>query len=89
MLIHLFIITCFFKASEAQVKSCSKELHPNKICSTSDNSYVQSIPKDVETMLTLSEIVNIDENENSITIQAFLDSAWNDAGLNRSKGSDK
>ena len=89
MLIHLFIIVCFFKANEAQINSCSKELHPNKICYTSDNSYVQLIPTDVETILTLSEIVNIDENENSITIQTFLDGAWNDTGLNRSKGSDK
>ena len=89
MHIHLLIIACFFIANEAQINSCSKELHPNKICSTSDNSYVKSIPTDLETMLSPVEIVNIDENENSITIQTFLDSIWNDAGLNRSNSSDK
>ena len=80
-------MACFFQANWAELKSCSEEKAPNKMCFTGKNGYVKSRPSHVSTILELKEIVDINENENSINIQAMLISNWTDSSLKRSKGS--
>ena len=84
----LMVLTCFFKLNNAQLKSCLKEEVAAKICLKSSEGYLKPFPLNLTTKIELKEIVDIDEDEKSITIQMNLLTRWEDKGIGRSNASD-
>ena len=78
----------FFKLNHAQLKSCQKEEDAAKICLKSNEGYLKPFPLILTTRIELKEIVDIDEDEKSITIQMNLLTRWKDKGIDRSNASD-
>ena len=68
----------------ADLQSCSVESNQGKICIIANESYQKPFPVSLGTELYLKEIVYIDEDWNSISIQLDLTSFWNDTGLTHS-----
>ena len=60
------------------VRSCTKENFENKVCETGD---YQTFPIELNTVLVLREIIKINEEENSITMQMTLATFWTDLSL--------
>ena len=78
---HIFLITLLFKLYLATLKSCYEEQEQHKICYNNKEGYVHPFPVDVTTKFFLKEIVEINEDERSISIQMNLNSEWYDKGL--------
>ena len=72
----IVIIVCLFKVVFSQLKNCNDTNNPYKICVNSIENYRPTHPHELDTTLVLNEIVGIDEDENSISIQAMLISTW-------------
>ena len=53
------------------------------------DSYQNPFPVNVTTLLILREVVNIDEERNSITIQLAMWSIWKDHGIQSSNATIK
>ena len=60
------------------VLTCSEENNANKVCMNGKN---QSFPIQLDTLLYLREIVKINEEENSITLQMVLYNSWTNSML--------
>ena len=84
----LLIFIAIFELISAQLLSCSLENEQPKVCFKGKESIANAAPFPLAlyTTLKLQEIVDIDENENSISIQMILFSNWKASGLDRSKG---
>ena len=80
----LVILTCLFKLNYAELKSCMKEAEAPRICHKHNESYLTPFPLNLTTKIELKQIVDIDENEKSITIQINMLSLWKDSGIARS-----
>ena len=84
LLTSIFGLNC-----TAQLLSCSNETESPKVCFTGNTSNLDPFPMVLNTELVLQEIVGIDENEKSISIQMRLVSIWKVSGLDRSTGTKK
>ena len=78
-----YILVCItiFELGLAKLKSCLVEKNQPEICFNAkegEEGYVNPFPVAVKTELNLKEIVSIDEDENSITMQIILMSSWKD-----------
>ena len=73
---QIVIIVCLFKVVFSELKNCNDTNNPYKICVNSVENYRPTHPHELDTTLVLNEIVGIDEDENSISIQAMLISTW-------------
>ena len=77
----IFIIITIFGLSSAKLRSCLVEKEEPEICFKAmkeEKGYVNPFPVNVTTQLYLKEIVSIDEEEKSITVQMVLMSSWKD-----------
>ena len=89
-MIEFLLLTCIFGLNcRAQLLSCSEETANPKVCFTGNTSNLDPFPMVLTTKLVLQEIVGIDENEKSISIQMGLVSLWKVFGLDRSNGTKK
>ena len=79
MNVPLQILTCFFlfKVNLAELENCTVDIKPTNVCAMSE-------PSVLDTKIILNDIVSIDENENSIGIQAILLCQWKSSQLNLS-----
>ena len=84
MLVIIFGLNC-----RAQLLSCSKEKGNPKVCYTGNENDVTPFPIVLNTSIVLQEIVGIDEDEKSISIQMALRSDWKASGINRSNETNK
>ena len=84
----LIVFVATFELMSAQLLSCSLENDHPKVCFKGENNYAAdaNFPLVLNTTLKLKEIVEIDENEKSISIQMSLVSEYKASGLDRSKG---
>ena len=80
----LVILTCLIKLNYADLKSCLRETEAPRICHKHNESYLTPFPLNLTTKIELKQIVDIDENEKSITIQMNMLSLWKDSGIARS-----
>ena len=91
---YLLFVFCTFKSSIAELKisdlkSCKEEKHESKICLTGDNGYLKPFPASVDSDLVLRNIIEIDQNKNSISAQFELWTSWEDPGITLSNISSK
>ena len=63
------------------LKSCSLEKIANKVC---QNGNSQNLPRELHPHLVLREIVDINEEKNSVTVQMLFYTIWEDLTLNPS-----
>ena len=89
MIEFLLLMSIFELNCRAQLLSCSNETETPKVCFTGNTSNLDPFPMVLNTEIVLQEIVGIDENEKSISIQMGLASAWKAFGLDRSTGTKK
>ena len=90
MIEFLLSMSIFGLNCRAQLLSCSNETETPKVCFTGNTSnLLDPFPMVLKTELVLQEIVGIDENEKSISIQMGLVSFWKVFGLDRSTGTRK
>ena len=73
---QLFTWTCLFKVNWAESTDCSVDTKPLHMCA--------SKPSVLHTTIHLGNIVSIDENDNSIGIQAGIICNWKPLKLNLS-----
>ena len=85
----IIILIFLVKGIWAELPKCKNTTIPNKICVIGQGNYNMTNPHELNTTLFLHEIVSIDENENSISIQATLISTWKDTELKLSNNSDR
>ena len=83
---YLLLVFCILKPCSARfsiidLKSCKEEIHVSKICLTNENGYFKPFPVVVDSEMTLRNLIEIDENRNSITAQFELLTNWLDAGI--------
>ena len=84
----LIVLTCLYKLNHALLKSCLIEQHANRICHKRNEGYLKPFPLNVSTRIELKEIVDINEDEKSITLQMVMVTIWKDSGIDRSNSSD-
>ena len=80
----LVILTCLIKLNYADLKSCLREEEAPRICHKTNEGYLKPFPLNLTTKIELKQIVDIDENEKSVTIQMNMLSLWKDSGIARS-----
>ena len=78
------VLATMFELNLAQLKPCDEEKGKAKICSKGENGYSEPFPSKLNTTLYLDQIVGIDEDEKSISIQMIFISDWKVSGLDRS-----
>ena len=80
MYLELYIVIwiCLFTSNRAMTNNCLVDIEPLNICA-------KSLPLILDTKLFLNDIVSIEENDNSIGIQASLACQWKPPQLNLSK----
>ena len=87
--VYKFFIFCTIKLCLAELrisdlKSCKEEKHKSTICLTGENGYLKPFPVIVDSNLMLRNLIEIDENKNSISAQFTLRTQWLDPGIDLS-----
>ena len=86
---YILIISGLCKFSFANLKLCSqpqdklskKEVLGSSVCLTNETVYSAPFPVNLTLELYFKNVINIDEDLNSITIQVELWAYWADTGL--------
>ena len=89
---YFLFVFCIFQQSNAELrtsdlKNCKEEKHKSKICVTGENGYFKPFPAIVNSDLILRNIIEIDQNKNSISAQFELWTFWEDPGITLSNSS--
>ena len=77
---HFWILLSISNLGKA-LKSCSEHHKILSVCLISEENYEDPIPAYLETWLYLTEIIEINENENSFSISVELVTYWTDPRL--------
>ena len=80
---------CNAELHTSDLKNCKVEKHESKICLTGENGYFKPFPVIVNSDLILRNIIEIDQNKNSISAQFELWTSWEDPGITLSNTSSK
>ena len=83
----LCLILFIFKLIWADMKSCSEKHDKLEICLKGEEAYTIPFPVLVGSDLYLVEIIDIDEEKNSVSIQVDLWTIWKDPSLTSSNNS--
>ena len=83
---YLLFVLSILKPSVAKLrisdlKNCKEESHESRICLTGENGYFKPFPVIVDSQLIVRNIVGIDENKKSISLQLQLWTRWDDPGV--------
>ena len=83
---YLILVLSVSKPSVAKLrisdlKNCKEKNHESRICFTGENGYFKPFPVIVDSQLILRNIIEIDENKNSISLQLQLWTRWVDKGV--------
>ena len=84
LLITLYVLIFTDIANAKSLESCLIEDKQPAICFKDQESYSTAFPIALDTVLYLQQIVKIDEDQSSITLQVELQSDWTDLGLDSS-----
>ena len=89
MIYFVLILLCSIKniVESSELRLCSEEKNPNRICKIDENYDNLEIPAkkvQMNSSITLYDIVEIDEVDHSITIYMKVQLYWHDQRLNPS-----
>ena len=79
----ILVLASLFELNWAQLRSCNEE-KGFKICYKGENGYSEPFPAKLNTTLYLEQIVGIDEDEKSISVQMGFIGNWKVSGLHPS-----
>ena len=79
-------VSCLIEVSFANLRNCSRPHTKPTICFKNETDYSNPIPTVLDVVLNLKDIIEIDEERNSISIQMELWTFWNDPSLALSNG---
>ena len=82
-----FVMVCQFNMNIAELKSCAEKHDKLELCLTKKGGYTKPLPLNLTTYFYLKAITEVDEDKNSISIQAELWCEWKDPGLELSDDS--
>jgi hypothetical protein len=85
----VLVLATLFELNWAELKSCLEDQNQPTICfkaMNGENGYVVPFPVVLDTLIDLKEIVDIDEDEKSITAQLLFSIFWKDSQIYRSNG---
>ena len=82
-----FVMVCQIILNMAELKSCSENHDKLELCFTQKGGYTKPLPLVVTTYFYLKAITEVDENNNSISIQAELWCLWRVRGIALSNNS--
>ena len=83
----VLITTSVFLKSSYSLKSCAEKHEKIELCYKRKNGYRNPLPVILETDLHLKEIIDIDEDRNSISLFIDLWTLWTDFELDLSNNS--
>ena len=81
LLVFCILKPCIARLKISDLKSCKEERHESIICLTGENGYFKPFPVFVDSDLVLENIIEIDQNKNSISAQFTLITHWVDTGI--------
>ena len=81
------ILMLLIKLIWADMKSCSEKHDKLEICLKGEEAYTIPLPVLIGSDLYLVEIIDIDEEKNSVSIQVDLWTIWKDPSLTSSNNS--
>ena len=79
-------VSCLVKVSFAILKNCSKPHDQPAICFKNETGYSKPLPTVLDVEVYFMNIINVDEQMNSISIQMSLWTNWRDSRLALSNG---
>ena len=88
----VLVLAALFQLNWAELKSCLEEQNQPTICFKAiqgEIGYVVPFPVVLDTLFDLKEIVDINEDEKSITVQLLFAIFWKDSQIYRSNGTSK
>ena len=77
----LLVISTVFELYSAKLLNCSKPHEEKSICFTTDTSYSAPFPVSLGVSIFLKDIIEIDQDKNSLSIRLDLWTDWIDPGL--------
>ena len=86
ILTSFLVISCLFYISFADLRNCSLPHTKPSICFKNETGYLAPFPTALDVGVYFKDIIEIDEQRNSISIQMELWTVWNDSGLALSNG---
>ena len=78
---RLLVISTVFELCSANFLICSKPHAEKSICFTNDTSYAGPFPVSLDIGIFLKDIIEIDQDKNSLSIRLDLWTHWIDPGL--------
>lgn len=80
------VVSCLIEVCFADLKNCSKPHDQPAICFKNETGYSKPFPTILDVGVYFKDIIEIDEQKNSISIQMELWTVWNDSGVALSNG---
>lgn len=77
----LMVVSCLIEVCFADLKNCSKPHDQPVICFKNKTGYSKPLPTALDVEVHFKDIIEIDEQMNSISIQMNLWTYWSDPGL--------
>ena len=72
---------CIAGLKISDLKNCKEDSHESKICLPGEKGYFKPLPVNITSELVLRNIIEIDQNKNSISAQFELLTWWLDPGI--------
>ena len=82
----LLVISCLFDISFADLRNCSLPHTKPSICFKNETGYLDPFPTALNVRVYFKDIIEIDEQRNSISIHMALWTFWSDPSLALSNG---
>ena len=83
---HILAFLCLFEITFASLKNCSSLHAKPAICFKNEIGYSKPLPTAVGVEVHFKDIIEIDEQMNSISVKMSLWTYWTDPGLGLSNG---
>ena len=80
------VVSCLIEVCFARLKNCSKPHDQPAICFKNETGYSKPFPAVLNVTAFFQDIIEIDEQRNSIKIKMEFWTVWRDPGLGLSNG---
>ena len=85
-ILNYLLASCLVEVSFAILQSCLKPHDQPAICFKNETGYSKPFPTVLDVEVYFMNIINVDEQMNSISIQMSLGTIWSDSRLALSNG---
>ena len=82
----ILAFSCLFEITFASLKNCSSPHTKPAVCFKNETGYTKPLPAALGVEVHFKDIIEIDEQMNSISVKMSLWTYWTDPGLGLSNG---